>query len=312
MSAQRKLSVVDNTLSDPPYPADTRARGWRFELEPERLVTSDTWDLAQADMRPWLLMLWFTAWRQSPCGSLPAEDDMVAAKIGMPVRVFSANRDILMRGWYRCSDGRLYHAVITELVERMRDGRKSERDKKARQRSQEDQPLTPNVPGDNLGTPGGVPGESTGSPATGTGTGTGTGEKKEEPTVLLVASADADPTNPPSKGFKVSPCPTQEIVDLYHQHLPGLPAVAVLNQSRRTAISARWREVCGADKLDRKGGLDFFGWFFPHVASSDFLMGRVAGKSGRVWKADLDFLMTAGKFPKVIEGSYHQPPGAQS
>ena len=36
------------------------------------------------------------------------------------------------------------------------------------------------------------------------------------------------------------------------------------------------------------------------IPSSDFLCGR----NGRDWKADLDFLLTPSKFPKILEGSY--------
>ena len=135
MTPQRQFEVVTNELPEPPYPADVRAKGWRFDLDVERIENSDTWTLTPADMRPWLLMLWMRSWTQTPCGSLPVNDELVAARIGMDARVFAGNRDILMRGWYRCSDSRLYHPVITESVEIMRDSRLTERKKKAKQRA---------------------------------------------------------------------------------------------------------------------------------------------------------------------------------
>src|SRR5574341_2214582 len=111
-------------LPEPPYPGDVRARGWQFQLDVERIENSDTWLLAPAEMRPWLLMLWMKSWTQAPCGSLPGNDDLIAAPIGMDPRLFASHRDILLRGWYRASDGRLYHQVVSELVEAMRDSRK--------------------------------------------------------------------------------------------------------------------------------------------------------------------------------------------
>ena len=193
MNALRQFEVVTNDLPDPPYPADVRAKGWRFDLDIERIENSDTWTLTPADMRPWLLMLWMRSWTQTPCGSLPAVDELVAARIGMEGRIFAANRDILMRGWYRCSDGRLYHPVITESVEGMRDSRKAERIKKANQRANS-APLPPEppapaptpaaappapapafVPGDTPGNPAGVPPLSPVSPPTGSGPGSGPG-----------------------------------------------------------------------------------------------------------------------------------------
>lgn len=210
MTALRQFEVVANELPQPPYPADVRAKGWRFDLDIERIENSDTWTLTPPDMRPWLLMLWMRSWTQTPCGSLPANDELVAARIGMEARIFGANRDILMRGWYRCSDGRLYHPVITESVETMRDSRKAERLKKAKQRAGaqgEDSPPPPsppapapsvtapapspaNVPGDRPGNPEVVPPLSQVSPTTGPGTGPGTGTGKK-------TSANSRPTASP-------------------------------------------------------------------------------------------------------------------
>lgn len=169
-----QLTLIASPLPPPPYPADVLANGWHFELAPSRIENSDTWTMAgQAvqrgghDMRPWLLLLWMKAWQQSPCGSLPAQDDLIAARIGMDHRLFLAHRDILMRGWYLCTDGRLYHPIITELVERMRNGRRKDRLKKEAQRAvnksaKPRRTRTISVPGDSLG-----------SPPTGTGSGTG-------------------------------------------------------------------------------------------------------------------------------------------
>jgi hypothetical protein len=120
MSAQPRLVVVsDNNLPDPPYPAEIRARGWRFEIELERVKRSDTWKLTPAEIRPWLFMLWAEAWLEHPVGTLPADDRLIAATIEMPLALFQAHREVLMRGWYRCADGRLYHPVLCERVEEM-------------------------------------------------------------------------------------------------------------------------------------------------------------------------------------------------
>lgn len=110
----------------------------------------------------------------------------------------------------------------------------------------------------------------------------------------------------PSTTYRPPNCPTEELVALYHRHLPALPAVEVMNAGRKRALSARWREVCADGKLDRNGGLDWFGWYFGHVATSDFLMGRTPGRSGKTWAANFDFLVTPSKFVRVVEGAYHQ------
>ncbi|MGF6697637.1 hypothetical protein OKW38_002249 [Paraburkholderia sp. MM5496-R1] len=118
-----------------PYPPDTRAKGWRFELDYERIRQSDTWALATSEVRPWLLMLWMTAWEQTPCGSLPADDELIAARIGMPLDQFESIKKRLMRGWWLADDGRLYHSTLTERVLEMIAHRDGERLRKAAQRA---------------------------------------------------------------------------------------------------------------------------------------------------------------------------------
>ena len=145
-AARNRFSVViDASAPVPPYPADTRAKGWRFDLDYERIEQSDTWVLTPADMRPWLLMLWLTAWKQTPCGSLPTQDELIAARIGMDLRQFRAHRDLLMRGWEVHNDGRYYHHVITEQVLSLIAGREKENAWKRGQRNKKQQ-LTEQCP----------------------------------------------------------------------------------------------------------------------------------------------------------------------
>lgn len=161
-----------------PYPADTRAKGWRFELDHERIEQSDTWALAPADVRPWLLMLWLSAWRQEPCGSLPNEDELIAVRIGMPMKTFAKVRSKLMRGWWEAEDGRLYHDTVTKRVLEMLAAREAERRRKAEYRQRKEAERT----GLSHGTTGGHQQDDTrsdiGRDDTGTGTGTSTGKEE--------------------------------------------------------------------------------------------------------------------------------------
>lgn len=165
-------------MIEPPYAADTRAKGWRFELDHERIRQSDTWALASPEIRPWLLMLWMVAWEQTPCGSLPAEPELIAARIGMSPRTFDKHATVLLRGWQCASDGRLYHAVLTERVRELLEYRDAAAKRKADYRAR--------MAAERAGTqesresPASVPRDSTVQNATGTGTGTGTKEEKEK------------------------------------------------------------------------------------------------------------------------------------
>lgn len=120
-----------------PYPPDTRAKGWRFELDYEQIEQSDTWDLAGPEGRPWLLMMWFAAWRQVPCGSLPGDEQVIAAKLGMPPKAWAKHRAVLLRGWSLADDGRMYHVTMTQRVIEMMTRRRSDSDRQAARRRRE-------------------------------------------------------------------------------------------------------------------------------------------------------------------------------
>jgi hypothetical protein len=112
------LRVVEGSANAPPYPPDTTVVASRFPLDLPRLMASDTWTLTAPtpELRPWLLMLWVVSWTQVPAGSFADDDALLAAKIGMPLHAFQLSRGTLMRGWYKATDGRLYHNIISELV----------------------------------------------------------------------------------------------------------------------------------------------------------------------------------------------------
>lgn len=182
---------------EPPYAADLRAKGWRFELDHERIEQSDTWALAPAELRPWLLMLWMTAWRQVPCGSLPNDEALIAVRIGMPPKTFAKSRATLLRGWVEASDGRLYHSFITSMVQAMLDTKDKEKARKAEYRKKMDEERarkSAGVPRDTDGTDGGRTPESGGRDDTGTSTGTGTGTGLDK----------GDTPQPPKGGKRVA------------------------------------------------------------------------------------------------------------
>lgn len=156
----------------PPYPPDTRAKGWRFELNYEQIDQSDTWALAASagqEGRPLLLMQWLVAWRQTPCGSLPADESIIAALVGISTKTWAKYRSVLMRGWWKADDGRLYHPTLTQRVAEMMRKRRSDADRQAGRRAK----TAAEVPSDTDGltresrvTPDGLGSES----STGTGT----------------------------------------------------------------------------------------------------------------------------------------------
>jgi len=278
------LKTVDNNPEQPPYAEDTRVRGWRFELDHERINQSDTWALAPPEMRPWLLMLWHVAWQQVPAGSMSSDDDVIAAKIGMDRRQFAAHRDILLRGWTRYADGRLYHPVITEQVLKYQEHNRKERERVAAWRAkkaEEEKAKSNNRVTRNKDV----------STDTGTGTGTGTGVKD------LVVSDDTtcqnSTTKPPER------VPYQQIVELWTSTLPELPRPVKLSDARKKQIRARW--------LDELPDIDAWRECFEYIRESKFLMGKVHGVNGRPpFRATLQWVTKLENLLKIYEGDYHR------
>ena len=151
-----------------PYPADTRAKGWRFEIDYEKVEQSDTWSLAaEVPMaQPALLMLWLMAWTQAPCGSLPNDENLIRVKCRIPAKSWPALRPILMRGWWLADDGRLYQDTIVNRVLEMLEYRRKNAARQATHKGKKGDSRTSNA----LPTS-----EQPDSNDTGTGTGTGTG-----------------------------------------------------------------------------------------------------------------------------------------
>jgi hypothetical protein len=148
-----------------PYPADVRAKGWRFEIDYEKVEQSDTWDLAsEVPMaQPALLMMWMIAWTQVPCGSMPADENLIRVKCRIAPKLWPALRPILMRGWWLAEDGRLYHDTIAMRVLEMLEYRRKNAVRVANHKAKGKQSPSGNA----------LPaGDEQGSNDTGTGTGT--------------------------------------------------------------------------------------------------------------------------------------------
>ena len=122
-------------------------------------------------------------------------------------------------------------------------------------------------------------------------------QEKEEPNGS-VGRADALPR-----------CDTQSLVDLYHEILPELPAVRLMNDQRRKAVSSLWKFVLTSRKSDgtprattAPEAMDWIRGYFHRTRDNDFLMGRgykAPGHEG--WSCDFDFLLSEKGKKQVIE-----------
>ena len=132
---------------------------------------------------------------------------------------------------------------------------------------------------------------------------TDTDTDTEEDQKLLVDAERQPGDEPGSDGSKsgndTPACPYQKILDLYHMALPELPAVALLNDTRRKHLQARWRQHPAHQDLQ------FWADYFAQVKRSRFLLGQTEGRNGgKPFRATFDWLIAPSNFVKVIEGNY--------
>ncbi|WP_225784686.1 hypothetical protein [Xenophilus sp. Marseille-Q4582] len=268
-----------------------RAKGWRFEIDYEQVEQSDTWDVAsEVPMAQHaLLFMWMTAWTQVPCGSLPADEDIIRAKCRIPAKLWPAMRPVLMRGWWQAEDGRLYHDTIVKRVGEMLEYRRKEAERRNRNRVKPS-PVPPMSRGTNAGD---AP-DTTGTPDTGTGTGTlpstlrAEGSARPTPGEACIAMKGAgmavvSPSSPKLLALLEAGITLPELVDAARDAVAiGKPfayalataegrrrdaAVAPLPAARRSAANAqsfaerdrdasmaRWEEMTGRVHPDRQPG----------------------------------------------------------
>lgn len=107
----------------------------------------------------------------------------------------------------------------------------------------------------------------------------------------------------PVGGTKAAPCPVTEIVALYNKKLgPYLRTVRKITPARAQAVRARWRDVAEiVESQDRATVMEGMSDYFDKIARSNFLMGRVPGKS---WRADFDFIFSQRGFTRIFEDKY--------
>lgn len=108
-----------NELPAPPVAPDvdcTNLDG--FMLNVERLMASELVALSTHEVVAAALFLWCRAWKQRPAASLPDDDRVNAAFARLPLARFKKLKDEVLRGFVKCSDGRIYHRVLADEAKR--------------------------------------------------------------------------------------------------------------------------------------------------------------------------------------------------
>lgn len=132
-------------LSNPPYPSDVNAKGWRLEIDYLAWERSDGWTLLAESERPFLVMMLLQAWRQQPCGTLPESDLLLCRLAGVDSGQWLQLKQRIMSGWFLAANHRYYHPLLIERVENMLRvrGKASDRQAQFRARDAAARPRSP-------------------------------------------------------------------------------------------------------------------------------------------------------------------------
>jgi len=110
---------------------------------------------------------------------------------------------------------------------------------------------------------------------------------------------------------KVLTCPQQEILKLWGKHLPHLTQPRSWEGNRQTMLKQRWIQASkpsnyspdGYNSLDK--GLAWWDSFFAYIANDTSLAKGFESKD-RTWRPDLEWVVNATNFQKIIDGKYNK------
>ena len=132
------------------------------------------------------------------------------------------------------------------------------------------------------------------------------GNANQEPRTKNQEPVDTEPKGSLS-GTSFPPCPQQEILQLWKAKLPHLAQPRIWEGGRAAALRQRWVQAAknetfgGYNTLE--GGLEWWESFFDYIATSTSLS-KGFESQGRVWRPDLEWVVNASNFAKIVDGKY--------
>jgi hypothetical protein len=109
----------DEAKGKPLTPADCDLRHFKgMTIEIERLQRSKAWRICadRPELGFYMINLWLASWHEVPAASLPDDDEDLAAFARCKAERWPDVRGDVLRGWVKCSDGRLYHPIVAEVA----------------------------------------------------------------------------------------------------------------------------------------------------------------------------------------------------
>jgi len=148
--------------------------------------------------------------------------------------------------------------------------------------------------------------------------------KKDAPTMLeasLVHSSSPSPSPSPLSSSsikegkpslstaKLMACPQEEILKLWAKHLPHLAQPRSWEGTRRANTKQRWNQASKPSAYSPEGyqteqaGIKWWDSFFSYIAR-DTSLSNGFETAGRTWRPDLEWVINATNFQKIIDGKY--------
>ena len=114
---------------------------------------------------------------------------------------------------------------------------------------------------------------------------------------------------PPLSGTTFPPCPHTELLKLWGKNLPHLTQPRTWEGNRQANMRQRWIQAGKPSAYSLEGykttedGLKWWDSFFGYIANDTSLAKGFEAK-GRTWLPDLEWVVNATNFQKIIDGKY--------
>ena len=108
---------------------------------------------------------------------------------------------------------------------------------------------------------------------------------------------------------KLMACPQKEILNLWAKHLPHLAQPRSWEGTRRANTKQRWLQASKPSAYSPEGyqteeaGIKWWDSFFGYIAKDTSLSNGFESQ-GRTWRPDLEWVVNATNFQKIIDGKY--------
>jgi len=108
---------------------------------------------------------------------------------------------------------------------------------------------------------------------------------------------------------KLMACPQNENLNLWAKHLPHLAQPRSWEGTRRANTKQRWNQASKPSAYSPEGyqteedGIKWWDSFFGYIAKDTSLSNGFESQ-GRTWRPDLEWIVNATNFQKIIDGKY--------